>query len=269
MLWAVLVIILICLIYLFLIKPGKHRSESSFFAKQKYAHRGLHDNQNGIPENSLLSFKRAMEKGYGVELDVQLTADKISVVFHDETLLRLCGDGRKVRELTYNELNQLRLLDTDEAVPMFTEVLDMLGQTPILCEIKTYPNNNLEVCKVVADTIKKYNCRLCIESFNPLAVRYFKQNMAEVIRGQLSMDFIKNRSGLSRVTAFLLKNLLFNFYTKPDFIAFKHTNYKCFSFALCRKLFKLPCFAWTITSPAEEEKAMKDFNTVIFENYIS
>jgi glycerophosphoryl diester phosphodiesterase len=269
MLWATSSVILICSIYLFLIKPGKRRTESVFFAKQKYAHRGLHDNKNGVPENSLLSFRRAMEKGYGVELDVQLTADNIPVVFHDGDLKRMCGDERKVRELTYNELKGFRLLGTDERIPLFTDALDLLGQTPIVCEIKTYPNNSLEVCSVVADILKGYDCRLCIESFNPLAIKYFKKNTPEIIRGQLSMDFAKSKSGVNRFTGFMLKNLLFNFCAKPDFIAFRHTDYKCFSFSLCRKLFKPFCFAWTVTSPAEEERTSQNFDTVIFENYLS
>ncbi len=268
MLLAVLIVIFICLLYLFLIKSGKRRAETTFFAKQKYAHRGLHDNKNGIPENSLTALKRAMENGYGVELDVQLTADKVAVIFHDESLLRMCGDERKVCELTYEQLKALRLLGTDEKIPRFTGVLDLLGQTPVICEIKTYPNNNLEVCGVVADILTKYNCRLCMESFNPLAVRYFRQHKPEIIRGQLSMDFSKAKTGLSRFTGFMLKNLLLNFYAKPDFIAFKHTDSKCFSFALCRKLFKPFCFAWTVTSPAEEERTKQSFDTVIFENYL-
>lgn len=265
---AVLIVLFACLMYLVLIKPGKRRVESDFFAKQKYAHRGLHDNANGIPENSLQAFRLAMEKGYGVELDVQLTADKVPVVFHDESLKRICGDDRNVRDFTYEQLKGFRLLDTDEKIPLFAEVLDLLGQTPIICEIKTYPNNNLEVCGIVAELLSKYECRLCIESFNPLAVRYFKLHKPEIVRGQLSMDFSKAKTGLSRFTGFMLKNLLFNFCAKPDFIAFRHNDYKCFSFALCRKLFKPFSFAWTVTSPAEEEKTKLSFDTIIFESYL-
>lgn len=262
------VILIICALYLFLLKPNRRRAEASFFAKQKYAHRGLHDNRNGVPENSLTAFKKAMEKGYGVELDVQLTADNVPVVFHDENLLRMCGVDKKVRELTLDELKELRLLGTDEKIPLFAEVLDLLGQTPILCEMKTYPNKNLAVCGIVADILKKYDCKVCIESFNPLAVRYFKQHMPEAVRGQLSMDFSKTDAGISRFRGFLLKNLLFNFYAKPDFLAFRHTDINCFSFTLCKKLFKPFCFAWTVTSPAEEEKAKQNFDAVIFENYL-
>lgn len=269
MLWVVLVILLLCLLYLFLIKPGKRRTEAVFFAKQKYAHRGLHDIQNSIPENSLAAFKHAMEKGYGVELDVQLTADNVPVVFHDESLKRMCGEDKKVLDMTYEQLKAYKLLGTEERIPTLTEVLDLLGQTPILCEIKTYPNNSLTVCRVVAEILPKYDCRVCIESFNPLAVKYFKKHMSEVFRGQLSMDFTKADTGLSCFTGFLLKNLLFNFQARPDFIAFKHTDAGCFTFSLCRKLFKPFCFAWTITSPDDEEKTKRSFDTVIFEKYLS
>lgn len=266
--WALLVVLFVCCIYLYLIKPNRRRAEAAFFAKQMYAHRGLHDDENGIPENSLPAFKHAMEKGYGVELDVQLTADNVPVVFHDENLLRMCGVDKNVREVTCQELKEYRLKNSEERIPLLTEVLELLGQTPILCEIKTYPNKNLAVCAAVADTLKKHNCSVCIESFNPLAVRYFKKHMPEIVRGQLSMDFSKSDAGISPLTKVLLQNLLFDFYAKPDFIAFQHTDKKCFSFSLCRKLYQPFCFAWTVISPAEAEKAKPYFDTVIFERYL-
>lgn len=64
-----------------------------------YAHRGLYDNEHGIPENSMAAFRRAVDKGYGIELDVHLTADNQLVVFHDDTLTRMCGMNKKISEL--------------------------------------------------------------------------------------------------------------------------------------------------------------------------
>ena len=114
-------IALIALI-VFLIAPRKRRSTSPF-DRTLYAHRGLHD--NSCPENSLSAFRAAKEAGYGVELDVRFTADKQVVVYHDDTLTRMCGDDRRVDECTYEELQQLHLSDTTERIPLLSDVLSV------------------------------------------------------------------------------------------------------------------------------------------------
>lgn len=263
-----IVIIVICLIFLMLIKPNKRREATSFFAEYKYAHRGLFDNDKAIPENSLSAFRKAKENSFGVELDVQLTADKKVVVFHDGSLKRMCGDDKMLYTLTYDELYNYNLMNTDEKIPLFIDVLSLLGDTPIICEIKIYTSNSdISVCELVTDILKNYHCRLCIESFNPLAVRYFHKNNPNIVRGQLSMNFLKVENGIGKLTGFILKNLLLNIITKPDFIAYRHTDKKCFSFSVCKKLFKPLTFAWTVKSK-EEETDSSSFDSIIFEGYI-
>lgn len=265
-----LILLLVLLILTFFNKPNKKRSTSKIFTEYKYAHRGLFSNQDGIPENSLLAFKRAKENEFGVELDVQLTYDKTAVVFHDGNLKRMCGVDKKVWELTYAQLNEYTLKGTQEIIPLFTDVLDLLEDTPIICEIKSYSkNNDLTVCKIASDIINEHNCRLCIESFNPLTIRYFHKNNPDIVRGQLSMDFFKSNAGIGFLISFALKNLFFNFLTKPDFIAYRHTDNKCFWFNFCKKIYNPLTFAWTITSQDEENNALEYlFDTVIFEGYI-
>ena len=101
---------------------------ASDFSGFYYAHRGLYDNHHGVPENSLPAFRAAVEKGYGVELDVQLSADGQVVVFHDDTLDRICGVHGKVIDYPLSELQQMKLLDTEETLPLFTDVLAVLRQ---------------------------------------------------------------------------------------------------------------------------------------------
>lgn len=265
---VLILLILVCFGYLFLIKPNPKRESSILFTKHKYAHRGLFDNQNAVPENSLLAFQKARDAGFGVELDVQITADNKLVVFHDGSLQRMCGVDKTLSSLTYEELCKHTLLGTDERIPLFTDVLSLLGDTPIICEIKTYQaNNDFTVCELVLDNIKRHPCMLCIESFNPLAVNYFRKKNPTLVRGQLSMNFSKESGGVSRFTGFLLKNLLLNFLTKPDFIAYRYADEKCFSFLICKKLFKPFTVAWTVKSKSDEE-ALRCFNSVIFEGYL-
>ena len=87
-----------------------------------YAHRGLHDAAAGVPENSLAAFRKAVENGYGMELDVHLTRDGKLAVIHDSNLERVCGAEGRVEDLTWEELQNFRLLGTEEKIPSLSQV---------------------------------------------------------------------------------------------------------------------------------------------------
>ncbi|HKM16604.1 MAG TPA: glycerophosphodiester phosphodiesterase family protein [Limnochordia bacterium] len=245
-----------------LIKPNRRRVDQP--PTRWYAHRGLHG--PGIPENSLLAFQKAKEKGFGVELDVQMTKDGRLVVFHDATLKRMCGAKGIVSQLTYDELRQYRLTGSEQKIPLFREVLDLLEDLPVICEIKPHNgNSNPALCELVCEEIRDYKGEVWIESFSPLIVRWFKVHRPDLIRGQLSMDFVARREGLKFHQAFLMKHLLVNILGRPDFVAYCHKD-RAWGFSLCRKLFRPLCLAWTVNDPALFEQLVCKFDGFIFEN---
>lgn len=247
--------------FMVLIKPNRKRGIR--LPTEMFAHRGLHG--AGVPENSLLAFLLAKERGYGIELDVQLTRDKKVVVFHDPDLLRMCGVDKRVDELTYAELKQYCLGSSHEYIPLLSEVLELLVDVPVICELKPHAgNNNTEICEYVCQEIADYAGELWIESFSPFIVRWFKLNRPDIIRGQLSMDFIRQREGLNLLEAFLMKHLLVNFIGRPDFIGYR-AEHSSFGFTLCRRLFQPICLAWTVTEPELKEKMRNRFHGFIFE----
>ena len=132
-----IIVAVLAAVYLFLIFPGQSSEEDRApFMHRNFAHRGLYDNEKGVPENSLAAFRAAMENGYGCELDVQFTKDKQLIVFHDNDYKRACGVDKPVWELTLEEAKELRLFGTDERIPTFREVLDTIaGQNPLIVEI--------------------------------------------------------------------------------------------------------------------------------------
>ena len=187
-----------------------------------YAHRGLYDNHHGIPENSLPAFRAAAGKGYGVELDVQLSSDGQVVVFHDDTLERMCGVPGAVIDYPLTELRQMKLLKTEETIPLFTEVLSVLrqGAGPLIVELKAGSRNE-ELCKKTREILRTYRGVFCIESFDPRIVFWFRKNAPEIIRGQLAQpreDYAGNISGFK---SWLLAGCRFSFLNRPDFIAYK------------------------------------------------
>lgn len=257
---------LICLYFLMIMPHMSGRPDVSPFLDVYYAHRGLHDNSSGRPENSLPAFLMAVKEGYGIEMDVQLTKDEQVVVFHDNTLKRVCGLEAPVNSRTYEELRELSLLGTKERIPLFSEVLQAVdGQVPLIVEIKMV-NSRTKVCGLVDRVLQGYQGHYCVESFHPLAVWWYKRHRPKIVRGQLSADFIKE-DGRETFPMWIVHHLLTNFITRPDFIAYSHKGAGVWARRLCRRLYRNLSVAWTICSEAELEAAKDQFDLFIFEGF--
>ena len=134
-------------------------------------------------ENSPSAFAAAVEAGYGIELDVRLTRDRVPVVLHDASLERTTGEPGKVSELTYAELARRRLAGTDEAVPTLERVLDLVaGRVPVMVEIKSMQLAPGRISGLVADVLEGYGGAVCVASFNPRALGWFRRRRPEVPR---------------------------------------------------------------------------------------
>ena len=257
------------LLYLLAIMPKLKRNPAlKSFRGYHYAHRGLHDNRYQAPENSLEAFRLAVENGYGIELDVQVTKDLVPVVLHDYDLNRACGVNKKVADLTYEELLKYRLFKSNERIPTFKEVLDCIdGKVPVIVELKI-PWKPENTCRAASEQLKDYKGIYCIESFNPFGLGWYRKHYPGVVRGQLATDFVKEKVEGSKMQYFILRHLLFNFFTKPDFIAYHHKYKKGLSFTICRKLYKTLAVAWTIQSDDELEDSRKYYDLFIFDSFI-
>ena len=254
--------------YLYCIRPDtRRRKRMSPFEKTYIAHRGLFDNAAGIPESSIAAFKNAIANGYGIELDVQLTKDGLPVVFHDASLKRMCGDRRKVGDLTYARLRELRLLGTDERIPLFSEALDTVGgRVPLIVEVKA-DGDRKNAPRLTADMLRKYRGVYCVESFDPFALKYFRRNAPKVLRGQLSRNY--RRGGrLGCFAGFFMSNLLVNFIGKPDFISYKFNDKDQFSYRLCRRLYHPVNAAWTIKDQKQLDDSRGVFEVFIFDGFL-
>lgn len=193
MIWGILIVlIVVCLgflAWLFCIAPASPRGDFAEMKKYDYAHRGLHEKDLSVPENSMAGFKAAVEAGYGIEFDLQLTKDKKVVVHHDRSLKRVCGADVSIGDLTYKELQQYRLQNTEERVPLFSDVLALVdGRTPLIIELKHYDDADL-LCPLVWELLRNYKGPYCVESFDPYIVQWFRKNHPYVLRGQLMGHF--------------------------------------------------------------------------------
>ena len=230
-----------------------------FLLDNYIAHRGFHNAEN--PENTLGAFERAIEKNYGIELDVQLLKDGTIVVVHDNKLSRLCAEDKYVSNCTYEEIKGLKILNSNYSIPTFKEVLELVdGKVPLLIEIK----NTLKVGELESKTyelLKNYKGQYAIQSFNPYSLAWFKDNAPNVLRGQLS-SFFKGES-LSFIKKLLLKKLKLNKISNPNFISYNAENLPN---KYCKRC-DLPILAWTIRSQEQYLEVIKHCDNIIFEGF--
>ncbi len=262
--WIVTIIICaIAALYLFLIAPGRRPSAMDDFRVRWIAHRGLWNDTR--PENSLIAFKAAVEKGYGIETDVRLSADGCLFLFHDDSLRRMTGDERKTESLTLTELKALRLQGTDERIPTLDQLLETVqGKVPLIIEIK--PSARLtECCRLLDERMKRYGGSFMVESFDPRAVRWFMKHSPGTVRGQLCGKMPGKAARRKPLTAFVMASLTLNAAGRPHFIALQHETDN-----LSTRLVRLfgPCMvAWTVRDPGRLEALRDRFDFQIFEGF--
>lgn len=260
------VILLLLLLLVFMTAPGRGgRKGREDFYHVNLAHRGLHSEDKKVPENSIAAFRAAIEAGYGIELDIQLSKDEQVVVFHDDTLPRVCGKKGRVDDYTYEELQKFSLCNTDEKIPLFSDVLRTVeGRVPLLVELKNGPKNTL-LCRKGLELLKEYRGIYCIESFSPFIVGWFKKNAPDIFRGQLSSPAREFKGELGRAPAFFLGNLLTNFIARPQFISYYKVK-RSVTVKLCEAMGAMR-FVWTVRPKDERKVLEKKHDAVIFEFY--
>lgn len=269
--WVSILIVLPALVLLWLLalmprvsgkpdlKPLKNRC---------YAHRGYYEKDQSIPENSMPGFARAVENHFGVELDVHLTKDGRLAVLHDESLKRMCGREVTLSELNSGELKNYPLAGTQYTVPLFEDVLRLIdGKIPMIIEVKPYGGNIAALCERLCRELEGYTGVYCIESFDPRAVYWFRRHRPSLVRGQLAMRAKSYGKEANPFQAFLLANLLTSFVTKPDFIAYCVEGRKNLCFRLCKKLYHVQEFAWTVRSKKDLQEVAGTGGLSIFEHF--
>lgn len=239
------------------------------FRSVQYAHRGLHNRELGIPENSMAAFRKARELGYGVELDVHLTKDGQLAVIHDKSLKRTAGVDAEVSDLTMEELKRCCLEGTQETIPALEEVARLFqGGPPLLVELKADYFDVRELVKKAVAVLDRCQVDYCIESFHPGVIFWLKRHRPDICRGQLSQNFWRHRGELKGWQAFAMTNLLSNFLTRPDFISFHWAHRMLPAVWLCRRLHRLPVFCWTVQSRQTMEQVEREGCLVIFEGFL-
>jgi len=237
----------------------------------RFAHRGLHNWGEGIPENSMAAFRRAVSHGFGAELDVHLMADGNLAVVHDSNLNRVCGVSVCVEDLTAEDLKDYPLTGTQERIPLLRDVLALFeGKTPLIIELKVERDNATALTDAVMAALEGWNGTCCLESFHPAALLRLKEKYPHVLRGQLSENFLRDSEvgNLSFPVRFLLTNLLTTAATRPDFIAYKWQDRGNASLRLMKALYGVHEVGWTVRDRDTMEMLDGAGATSIFEGFV-
>lgn len=231
------------------------------------AHRGLWTPE-GAPENSLAAFQAACSHGYGVELDVQLTADGEAVVFHDERLERMTGREGRLRDHTAAELGAMALKGTDETIPTLADTLTLIGhRAMVFIELKTPFGEVGPLEKRVTDILVDHNGPTAVIGFNPYSHAWFADHHPQILRGldsyswnddgarKLSPEMRKSMAALEQVEL-----------ARPDFLALGLDMLPSPRADLYRAK-GMPIIAWTVRAPHQWEGVRDHCDNLIFEGF--
>jgi glycerophosphoryl diester phosphodiesterase len=270
--------VLVAALFLWMIRPASPAPTMRDLLKDgRFAHRGLYDNKAGIPENSLAAFRAARDAGCAIELDIRLTRDGEVVVFHDDTISRMCGGEGRVEALSLKELRALALLSGDQKIPTFREVLSLVdGTVPILVEFKTGLPGSADVrplCETASRLLDAYEGEYLIESFDAKVLAWFRKHRPAVMRGQLAMGFKTWERALGKKGAAviplprraMLSWLLCNHTSRPHFIAYRFED-AGFPLRICRALGAMTA-AWTVRKPEDAARCEAEYDAIIFEGF--
>lgn len=230
------------------------------------AHRGLWS-PDGAPENSLAAFQAACQAGYGIELDVQLTADGEAVVFHDDDLKRMTGVDGKLRDRTLHDLGELKLAGTDESIPTLLETLAIIGHRAMVhVELKTPYGEVGPLEQRVHEVLMDHAGPTCVIGFNPYSHAWFADRFPGVLRGLDSYDYATGATHLGPEQRKAFARLDHVEIARPHFLAL-HTRMLPNARAAELRAAGMPIVAWTVRDPLERDRLAPHVDNIIFEGF--
>lgn len=245
---------------------------SRAFLARPFAHRGLHDRKARTIENSRGAIRAAMEAGYGVELDLQLSADGEAMVFHDAALERLTGESGPVRARAAAELARIRLTGADETIPTLGDILSLVGgRTPLLVELKDQ-GGRLDETGVgplearAAELLRAYDGPVAVMSFNPASVAEMARLAPDAPRGLTAMAARRYDWRMARARRAALAQVADYEATGCAFVSFDHRDLPTPETAALRAQGGA-VLCWTVRSASEEATVRAHVDAVTFEGY--
>jgi len=227
--------------------------------RRPIAHRGLHDGNVECMENSLPAFEAAVERNFAIELDVQLSADGVAMVFHDESLDRLTGESGPVAERTAQELRAVTFTGTDAWIPTLAETLAFVGgRVPVVIEMKDNGDRNRQLALAVAGDLVGYAGPVAVMSFKKHLLAFFRESGSPVPFG-LTAEGIGAPALAEHEEALTLGISFVSYHVKALPNAF---------ITRVRDDLGMPVITWTVRTPEDVEVTRLHADQMTFEGFI-
>jgi len=232
---------------------------------QPYAHRGLHDAAAGIVENTAPAFRAAIDAGYGIECDVQISADGEAMVHHDFILGRLTRGNSRLDERTAADLKGIEYFATTDRMPTLGELCDLVaGRVPMLVEIKSRFDGDTRLALRAAEVLSAYRGPAAAMSFDPAVIAAVREAMPKLPRGLVAMKRDTDSPVTTTSRRAYVGQLLA---ARPQFLAYRVQDLTTRAPRAARSLFRLPLLTWTVLAPEQREAAALHADQMIFEGF--
>lgn len=239
------------------------------------AHRGLHDRAAGLIENSPSAARAAVDKGFAIECDVQLSADGEAMVFHDFNLERLTGETGPVKAHSAAALSAIALTGSSDAIPTLPAFLALIaGRVPLVVEIKSAFDGDLRLARRTAEIVAATNFPIAIKSFDPDVIAHLRENRVALGLGAVPLGIVaeaRYRQGewakLPEATQIALEAFAHFDRSRPDFLSWCVRDLPHPTPILCRQGLGLPVVSWTVRTPEERALAAQWADQMVFEGF--
>jgi glycerophosphoryl diester phosphodiesterase len=233
------------------------------------AHRGLHDLSRGIVENTASAVEAAIAAGYGIEVDLQITADGEAVVHHDGALGRLTDGKGELAAMTATELKSVTFRTTNDRMMTLGDLCDLVrGRATLLLELKRGRAGDHRLVARIADVLASYAGAVAAMSFDPGLVAELRRRAPRLPRGIVAerrfdhAEWDKVSTWQKRSMAYLLHAAA----TRPDFVAYRVDDLPAPATVVAH-FFGLPILTWTVRTEEQRRRAARWADQMIFEGF--
>ena len=243
-----------------------HRLE--WLTARPFAHRGLHDAAAGVIENTASAFSATIAGGYGMETDLQISADGEAMVHHDDALGRLTDGAGRLAELSAAELKAVHFKACADRILTLGELCELVGgRTPMLLELKSHFNGDRRLVERAAQVLAGYAGPVAVMSFDPFMIEAIRRIASELPRGIVAERYYTHPEwdrlppSEKRRMAYLLHWPR----TRPHFIAYSVRDLPAAPPLIARLMLGLPLLTWTVRSEDDRRRAARWADQIIFE----
>ena len=235
------------------------------------AHRGLHDKSRGIIENMPGAVKAAVAGNFGIEVDIQVTADGEAMVHHDDELGRLTDGEGPLRSKTTVELKQVAFKDTSERMMTLGDLCTLVaGAVPLVIEVKSHFDGDRRLVGRMADVLGSYAGPVVGMSFDPDLVMALREKMPALPRGIIAENSYDDAEWATLTPAQRngMLHLRHGLQTRPHFVAYWVNELPALAPWIARNIFGCPLLTWTVRTPEQRERAARHADQMIFEGFV-